>query len=153
LDETKHTHTNPQKPNAREHAAPQKAIAPVQESLLIAPATGLPTNIPKDPTKLNIPNLVPISSMLGAKATVTGVDRETKAPEKNPYKTQKTKRPASDVLTTIQQNTKIVEHVVHESSTRSGSLIRSAIRPRIMRPKIDAAFRVIKVYSAAPGDK
>ncbi len=130
--------------NARPVATAQSSCVPNQPLVIIAPAAGFPTSKPNAPMKLNIPSLVPILSRDGASDTVAGVESDTRDPEKNPYRMQKTMRPDRVRRTAIQQKARTVAQNVHSPMTSIG-FVRSASKPGKIRPKIEPALMIVKI--------
>ena len=117
---------------------------------MIAPARGFPRSVPNPVMNAFIPIRVPKTPRLGQRLATVDGSNETIVPEKKPYSPANTRIAALEVMA-IQQRSKMAVHRP-EMKRRVKFPNRSAAKPGQMRPKMDAALRMGRVYEASCGD-
>lgn len=115
-----------------------------------APHIGVPVNPANPTTNSAMPRYAPIRLGCGAICAIHGDMSETIAPEKKPYNPAKTRIAALEVMA-IQHRRRIDVHNP-EMKRRVKLPKRSAANPGQIRPKMDAALRMGRVYEASCGD-
>jgi hypothetical protein len=114
-----------------------KAVHPL---FTIAPAIGVPINIPSDETANAIPILVPTTPKFGDNDIMLIAGRVRMRPEAIPYKKLKTTTPAV-FFTPIQAKHRILATSMEGTNIFSGPVLSTAKFGR-RRPKIEPALRI-----------